>query len=77
MNPTIGFHLHFQGEACMKKALFLFWTVFIVLAPALMAQIDARMFQAPDVSETHIVFGYAGDLWIVPKTGGTIQRSPA
>jgi tricorn protease len=34
------------------------------------AQIDARMLQNPDVSKTHIVFSYAGDLWVVPKEGG-------
>ncbi len=25
----------------------------------------------PDVNETHIVFGYANDLWMVPREGGT------
>ena len=43
------------------------------------AQIDARLFQQPDVSETHVSFVYAGDVWTVPKTGGTATRlsSPA
>ncbi len=40
----------------------------------LFAQIDARMLQYPDVSKTHIVFSYAGDLWIVPKEGGTALK---
>ncbi|OHB64737.1 MAG: hypothetical protein A2Y76_11000 [Planctomycetes bacterium RBG_13_60_9] len=35
---------------------------------------DARMLRFPDVSATEIVFVYAGDLWIVPKTGGTARR---
>lgn len=38
------------------------------------AQVDARMLQNPDVSKTSIVFSYAGDLWIVPKAGGTALR---
>ncbi|HSA03010.1 MAG TPA: DPP IV N-terminal domain-containing protein, partial [Candidatus Paceibacterota bacterium] len=38
------------------------------------AAIDARLFRYPDVSSTHIVFVYAGDIWIVPKTGGVAQR---
>jgi tricorn protease len=38
------------------------------------AQVDARMFRYPDVSATHIAFVYAGDIWIVPKTGGTASR---
>ena len=40
----------------------------IAAAPAA-AQIDARMFRQPDVSATHIAFVYAGDIWVVPKTG--------
>ncbi|HKJ06089.1 MAG TPA: hypothetical protein VJ970_01340, partial [Flavobacteriaceae bacterium] len=37
-------------------------------------QIDAKLFQNPDVSKTHISFTYAGDIWIVPKDGGTAHR---
>lgn len=36
--------------------------------------VDARMLRYPDVSRTHIAFVYAGDIWIVPKTGGAAQR---
>ena len=38
------------------------------------AQIDARLLRQPDVSETQIAFVYAGDIWVVNKTGGTAQR---
>jgi tricorn protease len=38
------------------------------------AQIDARLFRYPDVSQTQIAFVYGGDIWIVPKTGGTANR---
>jgi len=43
------------------------------------AQINARMFRFPDVSENKIVFTYGGDLWVVDKDGGTANRlsSPA
>lgn len=43
------------------------------------AQIDARMFRYPDVSATHIAFVYAGDIWVVAKSGGLATRlsSPA
>jgi tricorn protease len=34
------------------------------------AQVNAALFRYPDVSGTQIVFTYANDLWIVPKTGG-------
>lgn len=35
---------------------------------------DARLLRYPDVSRTHITFVYAGDIWIVPKTGGAAHR---
>ena len=38
------------------------------------AQIDARLFRYPDVSQTQIAFVYGGDVWMVPKTGGTANR---
>jgi tricorn protease len=44
-----------------------------VAAPA-SAQIDARMLRYPAVSATQIAFVYAGDIWLVPKTGGTAVR---
>ncbi|MDQ7064935.1 MAG: PDZ domain-containing protein [candidate division KSB1 bacterium] len=42
----------------------------LLMSTPLFAQVDARMFRYPDVSATHIVFVYAGDIWVVPKTGG-------
>ena len=41
---------------------------------ALAGQVDARMFRYPDVSATQIAFVYAGDIWVVPKTGGVANR---
>jgi tricorn protease len=38
------------------------------------AQIDARMLRQPAVSKTQIAFVYAGDIWTVPRTGGTAVR---
>ncbi len=49
-------------------------TLALVSAPAAEAQVSARMFRQPDVSATDIAFVYAGDIWIVPKTGGAAQR---
>ena len=42
-------------------------------APA-SAQVDARMFRQPAVSADKIAFVYAGDIWLVPKTGGAATR---
>ena len=48
-------------------------------ASSVQAQINARLFQYPDVSSSHITFSYAGDIWVVPKMGGTAVKlsSPA
>jgi tricorn protease len=64
----------------MKKIFALLCIVLFALTSlTLFAQVDARMMQNPDVSKTHIVFTYGGDLWIVPKEGGTALKlsSPA
>ena len=37
-------------------------------------RLDARMMRYPDVSATHIAFVYAGDIWVVPKSGGEAVR---
>ncbi|HLF34487.1 MAG TPA: PDZ domain-containing protein [Cyclobacteriaceae bacterium] len=38
------------------------------------AQVNARLFQFPDVSASHITFAYAGDIWVVPKEGGIAHK---
>lgn len=38
------------------------------------AQVNAQLFRYPDVSSTQISFVYGGDIWLVPKTGGTAIR---
>ena len=54
------------------------WPALLTIVSAfhltLFAQIDARMLRQPDVSQTHIAFVYAGDIWVVPKKGGTAAR---
>lgn len=54
-------------------------TASVALTPAHAADeppraLDARMMRQPDVSATHIVFVYAGDIWLVPKSGGEAVR---
>ena len=47
----------------------------LALGPgALHAQVDARMLRFPAVSADRIAFVYAGDVWVVPKAGGTAAR---
>ncbi|HEV3141412.1 MAG TPA: hypothetical protein VGY57_12885, partial [Vicinamibacterales bacterium] len=50
-----------------------FLLILAAAAPA-SAQVDARMFRQPAVSADKIAFVYAGDIWLVPKTGGTATR---
>lgn len=38
---------------------------------------DALMLQFPDVSQSHICFVYANDVWIAPKTGGQATKLAA
>ena len=38
------------------------------------AQVDARLFRQPDVSQDQIAFVYAGDIWVAPREGGTAHR---
>ena len=52
-------------------AAFAFLILFTV---PLTAQVDGRMLRYPDVSATEISFVYAGDIWVVPKTGGVAEH---
>ncbi|GGF22591.1 S41 family peptidase [Echinicola rosea] len=38
------------------------------------AQVDAKIAQYPDVSDSHITFSYGGDIWVVAKSGGLANR---
>jgi tricorn protease len=45
------------------------------IAPTeIQAQEEAMMLRHPDVSATRIVFVHGGDIWVVPKEGGSAQR---
>ncbi|NNE66420.1 MAG: protease, partial [Pyrinomonadaceae bacterium] len=38
------------------------------------AQSGQMLFRSPSMNSTHIVFSFAGDLWKVPRAGGTAER---
>jgi tricorn protease len=47
----------------------------LVLSISTLAQTNSlTLFQKPTINRTHIVFVYAGDLWIVPREGGDAKR---
>jgi tricorn protease len=50
------------------NTIFLF--LWLCMIPLASAQVDARMFRYPDVSDSRITFVYAGDIWVAPKEGG-------
>src|SRR5512136_73661 len=61
----------------MKKLLVL-WSALLLIADAY-GQVNAKLMRYMDVSDTQIVFVYGGDIWIMPKTGGTaiqVTHSP-
>lgn len=47
---------------------------FLLFSNQNQAQVDARLFLYPDVSDTHIAFTYGGDIWTVDKSGGLATR---
>lgn len=55
----------------MKRNIFI---ALLLLSSFSLAQIDARLFQYPDVSKDKITFSYGGDIWVVNKTGGTAVK---
>ena len=71
-----------QGRATYNREMrYIALAAILALVPAApaSAQIDARMFRYPAISADKIAFVYAGDIWLVPKAGGTASRlsSPA
>ncbi len=48
--------------------------VFWLLVPAGLIAEETRLLRHPDVSDDHIVFAYANDLWIVSRGGGEARR---
>ncbi len=62
--------MHFQ----IRRYVYTFAAV-MGLSFAIFAQSDSpSLFRQPTISKTQIAFTYAGDLWIVPKTGGDARR---
>lgn len=57
----------------MKK-IFITTLILSLFAYDLTAQINARMLREPDVSQNQIAFVYAGDIWLVAKSGGTANK---
>ena len=57
----------------LLRCLLICFTVALT-SGGLQAQIDARLFRYPDVSEDQITFSYGGDIWVVEKSGGIAHK---
>lgn len=57
----------------MKKAI-LALILSLLISDLSWAQVSARMFRHPDVSQSQICFVYAGDIWVVNKNGGQANK---
>jgi tricorn protease len=61
----------------MKKLVFILLVIFLYSSAK--AQISAKLMRYMDVSDSQIAFVYGGDIWVMPKTGGTaiqVTNSP-
>lgn len=61
----------------VKKTLLIIST--LILFNNTYGQISAKLMRYMDVSDTQITFVYGGDIWVMPKTGGTaiqVTHSP-
>ena len=52
------------------KVLILLISVFFLFG-SINGQINGKLMRYMDVSQTQICFVYGGDIWIMPKSGGT------
>jgi len=60
------------------KRIVLILLIFCI-SESIQAQISAKLMRFMDVSETQITFVYGGDIWVMPKAGGTaiqVTNSP-
>jgi tricorn protease len=55
------------------KPLF-FFVISLLLLSNVYSQINAKLIRYMDVSDSQITFVYGGDIWIMPKTGGTAMQ---
>ena len=61
----------------MKKLVL--FVITLLIGQFSYAQISAKLMKYMDVSDNQITFVYGGDIWVMPKTGGTaiqITHSP-
>ncbi len=58
----------------LSAIVFVVTLLFSVAGVSHAQQQEGRLMRFPDIYKDTIVFSYAGDLWLVPSTGGTARR---
>ncbi len=58
----------------MRRFSLLSILVLAALGASVLAQNKPMLFQQPAMNATHIIFGFADDLWKVARSGGTAER---
>ena len=54
-----------------KSSALIFFSVLLLVCSSVYGQISAKLMRYMDVSDTQITFVYGGDIWVMPKGGGT------
>ncbi len=57
----------------MRTRLFI-PALLVVASTSIPLNAQTRLLRQPDVSDQHIVFAYAADLWVVDRDGGAARR---
>ena len=63
-----------RKEFRMKRLLFVLLLLIASTSVAMGQSQSHTLFQNPTLNRSHIVFVYAGDLWIAPRAGGDAKR---
>src|SRR5262249_36748539 len=69
---------NWKGSIAMKKTILILSLLLVAstikISTGGLAQEKPLLMRQPTMSRTHIVFSYAGDLWIAPRNGGAATQ---
>ena len=56
-----------------RRTVFAFFIILCLAPLALMAE-ETRLLRNPDISDSHVAFVYANDIWVASLNGGEARR---